>query len=162
MNNEAHNRTRVYARRRLIELGELLRYDWIEKVYCSTGEKYTEDIPGEAWAGDWIWALTDVKRKYATKKQIERDLQNKKEGHYHSVGEKVIVELKEVFKVGFETMYGYSYAVTYISADNRVYHYVGGSVPDISDTEFTKVKGTVKHDNYKGIAQTKLQRIKII
>jgi hypothetical protein len=160
MNTEPRPKTRVYARRRLLELGELVHYNWIEQVYSQTGEvcKVRDDYHYE---GEMKWDFVPTKRKYALKWQFNRDVMNKTEGHFHINGAKVILELKLISAHSFEGSFGTVYLENYTGKDGNTYHYMGANPPTISKEDFVKVQGTVKHDQYKGTNQTKLQRIKI-
>lgn len=139
---EGSKRRRVYARRRLIELGELVRYNWV-------------DYDG-------------IEHKYATPKQVEwQERQKEKErqieeSHFlHSDGEKVELDVKKVGSFGFETQYGYCHIITYESPDGCIYKYKGSTPPSISG-EFTKIRATIKHNEYNGEKQNLIQRVKIL
>lgn len=152
-------RRQVIARRRLLELGELVRYDWLDCI----DSKYEE--------GDCNYNIIRcmANRKYATKKQaieleIEKDESTRKAAtvYHHQDGEKVEVELKRIESFGFETQYGYCYICKFISRDLKVYFYKGSTPPNINEHEYTKVKCTIKHNEYNGEKQTLIQRSKVI
>lgn len=147
VNQEVTMRGRVYARKRLIELGELTKYEWFENLYNAESEK-------------WF----PVKRKWATLRQIERFEQEKKSKHYFNEGDKVEVEVKIIKSFSFEGAFGTTFIQIYETKNNEIIKYMGSKPPAIAiDNEgFTKIKGTVKHDFYNGLAETKLQRIKVI
>lgn len=95
--------------------------------------------------------------KYYTPAQIERMAQIK--GHHFEDGKRITIILREVGKRGgYETQYGYNYIVNYIDLENRAYKYIGTNPLSVME-EFTEVKATVKHDNYRGVAETKLKRM---
>lgn len=135
-------RRRVLARRRLIELGELVRYDHQDSK----------------WVGN---NLIDFNNKYATKATIDRLVKIKESKWLHSDGERIDLRLKEVKRFGFETQFGWTTVVTYVSDDGNEYIYKGGSAPSMSE-EFINIKATIKHSEYRGVKQTMLQRIKIL
>ena len=83
-------------------------------------------------------------------------------GHYYGEGERVDLMLKQVRSFGFETVYGYTWIEIYATPDRKEFKYMGSNPPEISKDEFVKVKATIKHDNYKGKDETKLQRVKVL
>lgn len=131
----------VYARRRLIELDLLVRYTFNDK----DGNIYRYTTP-------------DYKEKLENRKSID----SLKSGHHFSDGEKVELLIKLVDVFGFDGAYGYTSIHTYESSDGRKFKYMGSSPANISWDEFIKIKATIKHDNYNGVKETKLQRIKLI
>ena len=82
---------------------------------------------------------------------------------YHENGEKVTLKLKEVFKTGYDSMYRYTSIVTYENEIGNKYIYKGCSVPDLGDKDdFVNVKATIKHNEYQGIKQNMIQRVKAV
>ncbi len=168
MKNEPKGRTRVIARRRLIELGELVRYDWVERVfdqklcddYWSARGGYSEQ---DSATHDMF--CNDVKRKYATVKHASIMDTKKAEaeisGHFFTDGERVSLKIKRVGGFSFEGSYGTTFIEKYMTEDGRMVKYMGSSRPEISEQEFVEVKATIKHSEYKGILETKLLRIKV-
>lgn len=158
---EKNARTRVHARRRLIDLGELVKYEWIDTFSQNVNwDKQDENghfLPEK---------MEDVKRvkKYATLVQIaafEKEKNKPVAGHYEIDGSKAILELKEIDSFGFNGSYGYTYVVIYSDVNNREFKYVGSSPSNISQDEFVKVQATIAHDTYRG-NETKLKRIKVL
>ena len=148
MNGEPNLRTRVLARRRLVELGDLVLFP-----------HYTESVCEDTYT--WL----PVRKKYITVNQISAQLQGfeaskRKSGHWESEGKRISIELREVGSIGFETQYGMCYVVTMVDYDNRKFTYKGSNPPPTSKEEFRKLTGTVKHSSYKEEPQTLLQRIK--
>lgn len=92
---------------------------------------------------------------------IEREERNKLNGHFFTDGQKVQLEIKEVASNGYQGFYGWTSIKTYLTKDGQVVKYVGSS-PIRFEEEWCKVKGTVKHTEYKGVKETHLQRIKLI
>lgn len=160
-NNEKNARTRVHARRRLIELGELVKYEWVEtfaqNINWNKQDKNGNFLPEK---------IEDVKRikKYATLEQVasfDKEKNKPVAGHYEADGVKVVLELKEIDSFGFNGNYGYTYIVTYADINNREFKYMGSSPSNISQDDFVKVQATIAHDTYRG-NETKLKRIKIL
>lgn len=138
---------KVLARRRLIELGELIKYKHI-------GDKW-DDVKGE-------WIL-NVELKYISKRDYAKIIEAKESRFYHENGEKVVLALKEIFRTGYDCMYGYTSIVTYENEIGNRYIYKGGSVPDLGEEDdFVTVKATIKHNEYKGIKQNMIQRVKVV
>lgn len=169
MNKEPKPRSRVYARRRLVELGELVRFDWIEKLRTYDFEE-TEIYNVK---------IINVKHKYATPAQKERYeakmKQNSMSDHYFTKGAKVELEVKEVSKFSFDTQYGTSYIQIFETKCGKIVKYMGASPLsfevlidnnsvnyEYEKVEWLKIKGTVKHSEYNGQKETRLQRIKIL
>lgn len=175
MNQEPNPRRRVYARKRLIEMGELIRYDWKERGVTyrpmteeemiknaeAMGEGMEEYLKYNAGAEVQEWIETP--KKYCPKRLYEYMQTNKMKNHYFEDGKRVELELKRLGKVKFfNTAYGESVLVNFQDKENRIFKYMGATYPDIDDTDFKKVKATIKHEEYRGQKETKLQRIKIL
>lgn len=151
-------RRKALARRRLIELGEIVRYDWEEPIY-----DYNEETDVKTLIGT-------TKKKYIDKQEYEAQLKEKqrleeasKIEYLHNNGDKVVVSLKKIKEFSFETDFGYCYIVTYQSEEGNTYYYKGNSPKnEIKEDKFIKVQGSVKHNEYKGLKQTFLQRIKLV
>ena len=127
----------VYARRRLFELGAIIRYD---------GQYMTPEY----------------KETYIQKKEKEAVKEAAEAGHHFENGDKVELEIKEIDGFSFEGNFGTTFVRTYASKCGKLFKYMGASPKDVSNSEFEKVKATIKHDNYNNVAETKLQRIKLI
>lgn len=158
---EKNARTRVHARRRLIDLGELVKYEWVD-TFSQNVNWDKQDENGHLLPEK----IEDVKRvkKYATLAQIaafEKEKNKPVAGHYETDGAKVVLELKEIDSFGFNGNYGYTYVVTYADINNREFKYMGSSPSNISQDEFVKVQATIAHDTYRG-NETKLKRIKVL
>jgi|688.fasta_scaffold34663_2 hypothetical protein len=139
-------RSQVYARRRLAELGLLIRYNTSKTIVVESGESIT------------------IRKNYcspqfAAKLELSKSM-NK--GHFYQMGEKVKIAVKEISSFSFETQFGKCYIINYIDAENRFFKYKGTTPPSISTTEFVTIQATIKHDNYKGQDETLLQRVKIL
>lgn len=81
-------------------------------------------------------------------------------GHHSENGEKVELVLTEVEAFGFDGTYGYTHVITYVSDDNKLYKYVGGSPKEFNPG--SRVKATIKHKEYNGQPETHLLRIKVL
>jgi hypothetical protein len=150
MNSEPNLRTRVLARRRLVELGDL--------VYFPHMTEASIEDNGNGWVPIW--------KKYMTVDQVSAQLRGfeaskRKAGHWETEGKRISIELKEVGTIGFETQWGMCYVVTMVDADNRKFTYKGSNPPSTSKEEFKKMTGTIKHGSYRDEQQTLLQRIKL-
>lgn len=132
-------RNRVYARRRLVELGLLVRYPngglhFRNRNYCS---------PAHA------------AKLEAGKVQVK--------GLFYNNGERVDLAVKKVRSFSFSTQYGDCFVVEYVDADNRVFKYKGNTPPYFENQDdFTTIKATIKHGNYKGQDETLIQRIQVL
>lgn len=139
--NYANPRSRVIARQKLVELGELIRVE--NTLYTPEISRYLSPF------------------NYAAYKK-EHELKQAKNGHFFNNGEKVTLTIKEVGSFSFSTDFGTTWVVNYIDYENRRFKYMG-STPKTSDVQgWINIKATIKHDNYNGVDETKLQRIKII
>lgn len=130
-------RRRAFARRRLIELGELVMAD---KVF-NLVEKY---IP----AGHY---------KYLVEKKAKQDAS----GHYFNEGDKVELMLRKVAQTGYESAFGFVCIITYQDVEDRLFYYKGSNPPGIYE-DFENIKATIKHSEYNDLKQTMIQRVKII
>lgn len=168
---------RAIARRRLIELGELVKYTTYETIQlrceCDT-------LLNGATPADWgkyntsmlsvgreeiVYGTNIVRHNYVTVAEYDRikGFEAKQAIPFlHTDGEKITTEIKLVYSTGYDGNYGHVSIDTYTSKDGNTYIYKDGSAPNISKEEFVKVTATVKHNEYNGIKQTLLQRIKIV
>lgn len=138
---------KVLARKRLIELGEIIKFKHI-------GEKWDEKN------GEWI---QNVELKYISKRDYNKLIEAKESKFYHENGEKVEINLKEVFRTGYNSSFGYVSIVTYENEVGHKYIYKGSSIPDLGESEeFVTVKATIKHSEYRGIKQNMIQRVKVL
>jgi len=83
------------------------------------------------------------------------------QGHHGTNGERIEIELTLFDSFLFETQFGTCFVETYKDGDGHAYKYMGGNPPDMAKGDKKTVKGTIKHSEYKGTKETKLQRIKI-
>lgn len=137
MKEESGKRRRAYARRRLIELGELVRNTF-------DGDKY---ITPAHWQ-----FLKDKAAKQAAS------------GHFFENGSRVTLILKRIGGTSWPVQFGYRqstmYLEEYITEAGQLVKYKGGSPLDIND-EFIEVVGTVEHSEYNGTPETRLKRMKL-
>lgn len=137
MKEERGKRRRVHARRRLIELGELVFNPW----WKEGDEKY----------------LTSTHFKKISDKKEEAKLN----GHFFEDGKRITVSIKYIDGIGWPTEYGYMWIQKYVTEDGRMLKYKGTSPLEISDSEFIEVVGTVAHVTYNDAPETHLKRMKI-
>lgn len=134
MNDEKSLRRRAAARRRLIVLGELVRFTWTNEA--------------------------GVKFNWVNKNQVGRLKAEQWSGHFFADGQKVELELMEISRGGFEGAYGFTSIRNYQTRDNKVVTYKGSSPISLPEG-WNKVTATVKHNSYNGRNQTLLLRMKI-
>jgi hypothetical protein len=124
-------------------------FEFVTKVLVKTGE------------------LTKYKGEYLNEKELgwkkQDEAKNKLEtGHFFTPGERVSLRVKLIERFGFDGMYGYTHIFSFKTKENQIVKYMGGSPPDISmDSGWTNIVAGVKHGEYQGVKETKLQRIKI-
>lgn len=133
MKQEIGGRRRAYARRRLIELGELVRSSF-------DGDNY----------------ITPAHFRFLSEKAEKR----RKSGHFFEHGSRVTLTLKRIGGICYDTQYGTVFIEEYITDDDKVVKYKGSSPLDI-DEEFTEVVGTIEHSEYNGAPETRLKRMKM-
>jgi hypothetical protein len=124
----------VYARRQLINLGIIEKYK---------GQYVTEK-----------YKLILIEKEH---------ISNLENGHFFENKEKIEIEVKVCSAFSFEGMYGLTHIISYETKCGKLLKYMGASPKaGIYDDVFTKIKATVKHGEYKGESDTKLQRISLI
>jgi len=112
--------------------------------------------------------LVKVGKEYITPDQIKkREIKATREaainGHHETDGARLSLKITRLGAIGsFETQYGTTFIFTFIDENNRLFKYMGSTALKIEDGETVNVKATIKHSEYKGVQETKLQRIKII
>ena len=127
----------VYARRRLVELGKLIRYKG--KYYSP---KYLEIVKA--------------------KEEIVEQKSALEHGSFFTEGARIDLEVKEIDRFNFESKFGTTFIQTLATSCGKLVKYMGASPIDIANDTFTKIKATIKHSEYNGVNETKLQRIKLI
>lgn len=160
---ERSPRRRVYARRRLIELGRLVRYTWYDKkTYNANWGK--SDESGYCLEPDY--QTKKIRYNYATPERFENSkftdyVASLENGHLFEDGAKVELEIKRIPKLSFSFngSFGRTYIETYETKCGKIVKYMGSSPLDIEEN-FTKVQATIKHSEYNGVDETKLIRIK--
>lgn len=108
------------------------------------------------------WQRAERDKVLAEEEELKR-IESLENGHHFNNGEKVHLELKELYSFWFESSYGGCAVVAYESIDGKIFKYVG-SCPNngIGNERFHKVCATIKHSEYNREDETKLLRIKII
>lgn len=134
---ESGKRRRAYARRRLIDLGELVR----------------NTFDGDNW-------VTPSQLRYLQDKAAKQAAS----GHFFENGKRITITLKRVGGASWPVQFGYRestmYLEEYLTEDGKLIKYKGSSPLDIND-EFVIVTGTVEHSEYNGQPETRLKRMKI-
>ncbi len=133
MKEEVGGRRRAYARRRLVELGELVRSTF-------DGDNY----------------ITPAHFKYLSDKAEKQN----KSGHFFTDGSRITLTLKRIGGCSYDTQYGTVFIEEYITSDDKLVKYKGSSPLDIEE-EFAEVVGTVEHSEYNGQPETRLKRMKM-
>ena len=148
-------RSKVYARKRLVELGLLVPYKTFKNVNIM---KYDYDLCREISTGEII----TIRKSYCTPELVAKlELQkNMIKGHFLENGSRVKLMLKQVSSFSFDTQFGTCFVVEYKDAENRVFKYKGNKPPYFENKDcFTTINATIKHSNYKGQDETLIQRI---
>lgn len=149
MRQESTSRRKVYARRRLIELGALVRRDWIEKYPIhDANADFTAPIK-----------YGEIKRKWMPKGLAKwHDTIGSKKGLWYADKERVTLVVKELKTKMVDTDYGVMYIVNYEDQNGHVITYKGGSPLRIDGAETVAVKATIKHNRN----ETFIQRLKAV
>lgn len=158
-------RNKVYARRRLVELGLLVPYKtsknievWKQKFVNDVCVDYSETIVTRSSysSPSFVAKVEASKEKAEAYKLMEK-------GHFYNDGDKVVLKVKKIGSFSFESKFGTCFVVEYVDSENRVFKYKGSTPPYFENENiFTEVKATIKHGNYKGQDETLIQRISII
>lgn len=187
---EKSARRRANARRRLIELGEVVRYAWTEKVtrfknkydniyrHKDTNEVInlgSESILESKYAGEYqdmkwnfdgqyeeIPYTVEIPRKYATKGQLAELRIKEMEGHHFTNGEKVILEVKELKRFGFESMYGWSSVVIYETKCGKVVKYLGSSpitLKTLAQADIEKQMGILRSQIDRSMSNEEIEQM---
>lgn len=133
MKEERGGRRRVYARRRLIEIGELVRSSF-------DGDNY----------------ITPVHFRFLSEKAEKQS----KSGRFFENGKRITLALKRIGGCSYDTQYGTVFVEEYLTSDDKLIKYKGSSPIDIND-EYVQVVGTVEHNEYNGQPETRLKRMKL-
>jgi hypothetical protein len=153
MKQEPNIRRRVFARRRLIQLGELVKRVWKEKVIIQNigWDPENPEISFKYIKHNWMPKRLDT---YYTEIGDKRGL-------FFKDGERVEISIRKIKSKNYESAFGTVFIVTYETEDGKVVTYKGSSPIENKDG-FTPVKCTIKHSDYNGIKQTYIQRIKVL
>ena len=153
LSNENNARRKANCRKRLIELGELVPYKWEQKI-GKWDEYYQDYMP------------FFVKKNYATPKEVLKmdaeKLERSMSGYFFTDGQKIKLSIKEIERFGFDSAYGFTTIVKYMTSCGKMVKYMGANPPQILSDDFVNITATIKHSDYKGNAETKLLRIKVI
>lgn len=89
-------------------------------------------------------------------------LQSLEKGSFFEDGQKIELEVRKISAFSIQGVYGYSWIIEFETKCGKLVKHIGQSNPeDFSDTEFQKIKATVKHAHYNG-DETRLLRIKLL
>lgn len=103
----------------------------------------------------------DYYDKTIKREKAKKHIDSLESGHLFTDGERIDLEIKEVGSFSFEGNYGTMFVVTYETKNGEKLKYMGSRPADILTEDFTSVKATISHSEYKGEKETKLKRIKI-
>lgn len=135
MKDDKNKRRRLLARKRLLELGELIR-----NTHFSDEDKY-------------ILKVHFQRLKERADKQAAS-------GHFFESGKRIELIVRRIGGFGFETQYGITYIEEYMTEGGQLVKYKGTSPIQLPEG-FCKVIGTIEHSEYQGKAETRLKRMKI-
>lgn len=154
MRMESTARRKVYARRRLIELGELVRRDWKEKI--PVYDAATENDPYAPIK------YREVVRKWMPKGLAKwHDEIGSKKGFFYKDKERRKLTIKQVKSKMVDTEYGTMYIVDYLDSEGHIVTYKGGRPVRQSEAgQPFEVTATIKHTTTRGGDQTFIQRLK--
>lgn len=108
--------------------------------------------------------IDERNRKWAEEKKESMEKSEKYsllEDHHFNVKDRVEVTISDIIsKVSFDTEWGHNHVIKYLTTCDKIVMYSGTSPKEINvgDT----IKGTVKHNTYKGTKQTLLQRLSLV
>lgn len=91
---------------------------------------------------------------------IERERAERINGHFFKDGEKVTLTVKLIEQFGFSTQFGYTTVQVFQGVGKHIYKYMGSAPIEFEIGEEITITATVKHSDYRGEEETKLQRIK--
>lgn len=107
--------------------------------------------------------LQKIGGEYLTKREIEHKKLADQSFWLHNDGERLDLKLKICSKTHYESAFGMVYVVKYTDDNGMVYYYRGCNQPYVENEEESFLaKATIKHDTYKGIKQTMIQRVKVL
>jgi hypothetical protein len=82
--------------------------------------------------------------------------------YFFKEGDRVEITIKSIIaQAGFESDWGYTHIIKYLTTCDKIVIYSGTSPKD-DVTEGSTIKATIKHKKYRDIEQTLIQRISII
>lgn len=137
MKEEKSARRRVVARKRLLELSELIR---------NNDRSLSEEV-----------YINACMYRYLTQKKVERE--NSK--HYFKEGERVNISVTKTGSTYYDTQWGTVFVIWYQDSEGRIFKYKGSNPPNISQQDYVNISATVKHGMYDSVPETLLQRIKV-
>jgi len=148
---ESTARRKAYARRRLIELGELVRRDWMEKIPIATGDN--PDAPMQ---------YQEVKRKWMPKALAKwHDDIGSKKGLFYTDKKRVNLTIREVKSKMVPSQFGTMYIINYVDSEGQIVTYKGGT-PLFGARKGEPFEGTVAATIKHKRNETFIQRIKLV
>lgn len=156
MKDERGARRKAIARRRLIDLGELVRRDWKERVMAHINN-WDEENPENNFSL--------VARKWMPKRLAKyyEEIGDRK-GHFFTDGVRIQIRVKRIRTKSLETSYnGVDVTIftdTFETEDGKIVTYRGSSFLDFGMDNFVDIKCTIKHTEFNGHKQTMIQRVK--
>lgn len=107
-------------------------------------------------------AYAPLLQKKLIAKMAKHNNEELKSNYVGNVGDKITIDVVCTGSVGFETQYGYSFANTFRDGNENVYVWITATKSYDIGTQM-KIMGKVKaHNEYNGIKQTVLTRVKEI
>lgn len=154
MQMESTHRRKVYARRRLIELGELIRRNWIEKIPIF---EHSDDP-------ETAMQYREVVRKWMPKSLAKwHDEIGSKQGLFYADKERRQLTIKQVKSKMMPSAYGTLYIVDYLDSNGHIVTYKGGTpIQPPEEGQPFKVTATIKHVITPRGQKTFIQRIKSV
>lgn len=137
MKEERGARRKVYARRRLVDLGVLVK----------------NTIGLEAGNDSFI---TTSHFRYVSEKLAKKSLS----GHFYENGKRTTLSVKRIGGVSYDTQYGTVYIEEYLTDDGKIVKYKGSSPLRGIEDDFVSVVSTIEHSEYNGTPETRLKRPK--
>lgn len=153
-----------FGKHRYQEIDTIEDLDYIKWYYNESHSEFAKSVlldKGFIEYDDQLLSKEEYQNLLDEKAKNEyiETLQN---GHHFENKKRLELEIKELDSFSFEGAYGTVFVVTYASKCGKLLKYLGTTPQDISEDNFTKVKATTKHDEYNGVEETKLTRIRKI
>lgn len=132
-------------------------FDYVKWYYSETDNEFALEVllkNGFELVDGILYDLDDAEK--------QKHYLSLKRGHLFENKKRVELKIKTIKAFGFEGYYGYTFIRVYETECGKEVKYMGSNPPEISYEVFEAVKATIKHDNYNGVDETKLQRISLL